>query len=225
MKVADNLVHIEEKIANACQNSGRKRDEITLIAVTKYVTIERAQEALDAGIIDLGENRDEGLLNKYEVLQDKPNWHYIGSLQTRKVKNVIDKVAFIHSLDRISLAEEIQKRATKPIKCLVQVNVSGEESKHGIEPSHVLDFIKELADFDKVIVAGLMTMAPLTNDEQVLHKCFRDLKELQKEIQQFKFVHAPCTELSMGMSNDFEVAIEEGATMIRIGTALVGEES
>ena len=129
MKVADNLVHIEEKIANACQNSGRKRDEITLIAVTKYVTIERAQEALDAGIIDLGENRDEGLLNKYEVLQDKPNWHYIGSLQTRKVKNVIDKVAFIHSLDRISLAEEIQKRATKPIKCLVQVNVSGEESK------------------------------------------------------------------------------------------------
>ncbi len=225
MKVADNLVRIEEQIEKACQNSGRKRDEITLIAVTKYVSIERAKEALDAGIVNLGENRDEGLLNKYEVLKDQPKWHYIGSLQTRKVKNIIDKVVYIHSMDRISLAEEIQKRAHAQIKCLVQVNVSGEESKHGIEPSHLLEFIKELADYDKVIVAGLMTMAPLTNDEQILRKCFRDLKELQNEIQQFKFVHAPCTELSMGMSNDFEIAIEEGATMIRIGTALVGEES
>ena len=225
MKVADNLVRIEEQIEKACQNSGRKRDEITLIAVTKYVSIERAKEALDAGIVNLGENRDEGLLNKYEVLKDQPKWHYIGSLQTRKVKNIIDKVVYIHSMDRISLAEEIQKRAYAQIKCLVQVNVSGEESKHGIEPSHLLEFIKELADYDKVIVAGLMTMAPLTNDEQILRKCFRDLKELQNEIQQFKFVHAPCTELSMGMSNDFEIAIEEGATMIRIGTALVGEES
>ena len=225
MKVADNLVRIEEKIEQACQNSGRNREEITLIAVTKYVSIDRAKEALDAGIVNLGENRDEGLLNKYEVLQDQPTWHYIGSLQTRKVKNIIDKVAYIHSLDRISLAEEIQKRAMEPIKCLVQVNVSGEESKHGIEPSQLLEFIKKLADYDKVVVAGLMTMAPLTDDEQVLRKCFRDLKELQMEIQQSKFVHAPCTELSMGMSNDFGIAIEEGATMIRIGTALVGEES
>lgn len=225
MKVADNLVRIEEQIAKACQNSGRKRDDITLIAVTKYVSIERAMEALDAGITNLGENRDEGLLNKYEVLGDKPKWHYIGTLQTRKVKNIIDKVAYIHSLDRVSLAEEIQKRALQPIKCLVQVNVSGEESKHGVEPSHLLDFIKELANYDKVIIAGLMTMAPFTDDEQVLRKCFRDLKELQKEIQQFQFDHAPCTELSMGMSNDFEIAIEEGSTMIRIGTALVGEES
>lgn len=225
MKVAENLIHIEEQIKLACENSGRKREEITLIAVTKYVTIERAKEALEAGIINLGENRDEGLLNKYEVLQDQPKWHYIGSLQTRKVKNIIDKVAYIHSLDRVSLAEEIQKRAIEPIKCLVQVNVSGEESKHGIESSHLIQFIKELADYDKVVVVGLMTMAPLTYDEQVLRKCFRDLKELQKEIQQYKFVHAPCTELSMGMSNDFVIAIEEGATMIRIGTALVGEES
>ncbi len=225
MKVADNVVHIEEQIGQACQNSGRKRNEIMLIAVTKYVTIERAKEALDAGIMNLGENRDEGLLNKYEVLGDRPNWHYIGSLQTRKVKNIIDKVAYIHSMDRISLAEEIQKRANKPVKCLVQVNVSGEESKHGIGPSELLQFVQELANFDKIIVAGLMTMAPLTDNEQVLRKCFRDLKELQNEIQQNAFIHAPCTELSMGMSNDFTIAIEEGATMIRIGTALVGEES
>jgi pyridoxal phosphate enzyme (YggS family) len=225
VKVAENVVRIEEQIVQACQNSGRKRDEIMLIAVTKYVTIERAKEALDAGIMNLGENRDEGFLNKYEVLGDRPNWHYIGSLQTRKVKNIIDKVAYIHSLDRISLAEEIQKRANKPVKCLVQVNVSGEESKHGIEPSELLHFVQELANFDKIIVAGLMTMAPLTDNEQVLRKCFRDLKELQNEIQQNAFVHAPCMELSMGMSNDFGIAIEEGATMIRIGTALVGEES
>jgi PLP dependent protein len=225
VKVADNLVRIEEQIGQACQTSGRKRDEITLIAVTKYVTIERAKEALDAGILNLGENRDEGILHKYEVLGDQPNWHYIGSLQTRKVKNIIDKVAYIHSLDRISLAAEIQKRANRPINCLVQVNVSGEESKHGIEPSELIEFVKELAQFDKIIVAGLMTMAPLTDDEQVLRKCFGNLKELQNEIQQYEFVHAPCTELSMGMSNDFTIAIEEGATMIRIGTALVGEES
>ncbi|MED3691521.1 YggS family pyridoxal phosphate-dependent enzyme [Peribacillus butanolivorans] len=224
MKVVDNLKNIEEKINKACEISGRNRDEIKLIAVTKYVSIERAKEALEAGIFDLGENRDEGLLNKYEVLKDEPNWHYIGSMQTRKVKNVIDKISYIHSLDRISLAEEIQKRANEPINCLVQVNVSGEESKHGIDPEEALDFINGLSTLDKVNVAGLMTMAPLTDDEQLLRRCFRKLKGLQVEIQKTGLRHAPCTELSMGMSNDFTIAIEEGATMIRIGTALVGEE-
>ncbi|MCK1992556.1 YggS family pyridoxal phosphate-dependent enzyme [Peribacillus muralis] len=223
MKVVENLKNIEEKINIACENSGRRREDIKLIAVTKYVSVERAKEALEAGISDLGENRDEGLLNKYEVLKDKPNWHYIGSLQTRKVKNVIDKVTYIHSLDRVSLAEEIQKRANEPINCLVQVNVSGEESKHGLDPEAAMSFIKALGDFDKVKVAGLMTMAPLTDDEQVLRQCFRKLKNLQLKIQDAGFTHSPCTELSMGMSNDFMIAIEEGATMIRIGTALVGE--
>lgn len=224
MKVAENLKNIEEKINRACANSGRNRDDIKLIGVTKYVSIERAKEALEAGVIHLGENRDEGLLNKYKVLKDEPNWHYIGSLQTRKVKNVIDKIAYIHSLDRVSLAEEIQKRSKEPINCLVQVNVSGEESKHGLDPESTLEFVKELSAFDKVKVTGLMTMAPLTDDEQILRGCFRKLKNLQMEIQQAGLNHAPCTELSMGMSNDFMIAIEEGATMIRIGTALVGEE-
>ncbi|WHY58154.1 YggS family pyridoxal phosphate-dependent enzyme [Peribacillus simplex] len=223
MKVVDNLKNIEEKINRACENSGRDREGIKLIAVTKYVSVERANEALEAGILDLGENRDEGLLTKYEVLKDKPNWHYIGSMQTRKVKNVIDKISYIHSLDRISLAEEIQKRANEPINCLVQVNVSGEESKHGLGPEETMDFIKGLSKFDKVNVAGLMTMAPLTDDEQVLRECFRKLKGIQVEVQNLGLEHAPCTELSMGMSNDFMIAIEEGATMIRIGTALVGE--
>ncbi|MEB2631094.1 YggS family pyridoxal phosphate-dependent enzyme [Peribacillus frigoritolerans] len=223
MKVVDNLKNIEEKINIACENSGRDREAIKLIAVTKYVSVERANEALEAGILDLGENRDEGLLAKYEVLKDKPNWHYIGSMQTRKVKNVIDKISYIHSLDRISLAEEIQKRANEPINCLVQVNVSGEESKHGLNPEATIDFIKGLSAFDKVNVAGLMTMAPLTDDERILRECFRKLKGIQVEVQALELQHAPCTELSMGMSNDFMIAIEEGATMIRIGTALVGE--
>lgn len=225
MKVTENLQHIEENILQACQRSGRNRKEVKVIAVTKYVSIERASEALKAGIFDLGENRDEGLLAKFEVLKDKPVWHYIGSLQTRKVRNIIDKVTYIHSLDRLSLAEEIQKRALAPVNCLVQVNVSGEESKHGLAPEAVLDFVRKAAALDKVTIAGLMTMAPFTDDENIIRNCFKKLKNLQAVIQQAKIDGAPCLELSMGMSNDYEIAIEEGATMIRIGTALVGEDS
>lgn len=225
MRVADNKTIIDDKINAACQKSGRNRNEITIVAVTKYVTVERANEALEAGLHHLGENRDEGLLNKYAVLGDKPIWHYIGSLQTRKVKNIIDKVEYIHSLDRISLAEEIEKRATKPIKCLVQVNVSGEESKHGLTPLETISFIRNLETFSNIQIAGLMTMAPLTEDENELRACFKKLKELQNEVQAANMTHAPCKELSMGMSNDYTIAIEEGATMIRIGTALVGGES
>jgi PLP dependent protein len=222
MKVAENLIHISKQIRNACHRVNRTPDEVKLIAVTKYVSIDRANEALEAGIINLGENRDDGLFKKWEVLGDKPIWHFIGSLQTRKVKNIIDKVEYIHSLDRISLAEEINKRAVKKMKCLVQVNVSQEESKHGLVPLDVLDFIKDLRAYENISIEGLMTMAPLTDDEEQLRTCFRKLKELRDQIKNCNFDYAPCTELSMGMSNDFEIAIEEGATMIRIGTALVG---
>ncbi len=224
MKVADNLVAIEEKILAACEKSNRNPEEIKIIAVTKYVSLERAQEAVNAGIIHLGENREEGLIPKWEVLGDKPIWHFIGSLQTRKVKNIIDKVDYIHSLDRKSLAQEINKRAAEKVKCLVQVNVSGEESKHGLKPEEVQAFIIELQDLQNIEIVGLMTMAPLTDDEQLLHQCFRKLKDLQINIQQLKLSNAPCHELSMGMSNDYAIAIAEGATMIRIGTALVGEK-
>lgn len=227
MKVIDNLASIQDKITETCSKCGRDPKEITIIAVTKYVSVERAKEALEAGILHLGENRDDGLLHKYEVLGDRPIWHFIGSLQTRKVKNIIDKVDYIHSLDRLSLAKEIQKRADKPIKCFLQVNVSGEESKHGLAPDELIPFVKELheANYDKIIVQGLMTMAPFTKDEEVLRSCFKGLKKLQGHIQDLGFSNMPCSELSMGMSNDYPIAIEEGATMIRIGTALVGEES
>lgn len=221
--VESNLQIITEKIAKACEKVGRDPEEVTIIAVTKYVTIERAQEALKSGIIHLGENRDQELLKKYEVLGNQPIWHFIGTLQTRKVKKIIDKVDYIHSLDRLSLAEEIHKRANRKIPCFVQVNVSGEESKHGLPPEEVLPFIQQLAMYSNIEIVGLMTMAPYIKDEQILRNCFRSLKQLQDEIQNLKLPYAPCTELSMGMSNDYEIAVEEGATFVRIGTSLVGE--
>ncbi|MEH7122941.1 YggS family pyridoxal phosphate-dependent enzyme [Bacillus sp. JJ1532] len=224
MKVIENLKKIQMKIKNACERSNRNIEDIKIIAVTKYVSTERALEALDAGVIHLGENRDDGLLEKWEVIKDKPVWHFIGALQTRKVKNIIGIVDYIHSLDRLSLAQEINKRANKQIKCFIQVNVSGEESKQGIHPEEVKKFIEELSQYPNILVCGLMTMAPLTSDEQLLRSCFQKLKKLQIDIQQMELDYAPCHELSMGMSNDFEIAIEEGATMVRIGTALVGNE-
>lgn len=224
MLVKDNLAGITREIDAACKRVNRSADEITLIAVTKYVTIERAKEAVEAGINNLGENREEGLLAKYEAFQEQPTWHFIGSLQTRKVKGIINHVDYIHSLDRLSLAKEIHKRATKVIKCFIQVNVSGEASKHGLNPNEVLDFIKQLEEYENIQVVGLMTMAPLMEDKEILRSCFKELKNLQTKVQELALSFAPCTELSMGMSNDYGIAIEEGATMIRIGTALVGNE-
>lgn len=223
MKVSSKLEIIKQEIHDACIKSNRNPHEINLIAVTKYVSTVRAIEAIEAGITNLGENRDDGLLEKWKVLGDRPTWHYIGSLQTRKVKNIIDIVDYIHSLDRVSLAEEINKRAKKPVKCFVQVNVSGEKTKHGISPDEVLTFIEQLKEFPQLIIEGLMTMAPNTDDENIIRHCFQVLKSLQNQVSEKEWKHAPCHELSMGMSNDFKIAIEEGATMVRIGTALVGE--
>jgi PLP dependent protein len=223
MSVKENLQIIEQNIKEACERSNRNKEEVQIIAVTKYVSNERTQEALEAGIIHLGENRDDGFLKKWEQFQDKPTWHFIGTLQSRKVKNIIDKVDYIHSLDRLSLAKEIQKRASKPIKCFVQVNVSGEESKHGIRPDELIPFIEQLASFDRIVVVGLMMMAPFTDDETLIRRCFQQLKTLQLKVQALNKKYAPCTELSMGMSNDYIIAVEEGATFVRIGSSLVGE--
>ena len=195
---------------------------VNIIAVTKQVDVARTEEAIEAGLIHLGENRPEGLEMKLQAIQSDVNWHYIGSLQTRKVKQVINEIDYLHSLDRLSLAEEIEKRATKPVKCFVQANVSGEESKHGLTKAQTLEFVKQLEQFSKIEVVGLMTMAPLTEDEAVIRQVFRELKQLQQEVVQLNIANVPCTELSMGMSNDYEIAVEEGATFVRIGTALVG---
>ncbi|MFX3622631.1 MAG: YggS family pyridoxal phosphate-dependent enzyme [Ectobacillus sp.] len=224
MTVYDNLTYVKQQIEEACKKTNRSPGEITIVAVTKTVGIEKAKEVLNAGIVHLGENRKEGLLPKYEAFGDKVHWHFIGSLQTRKVKDVIDKIDYLHSLDRLSLAEEIQKRATKPVRCFVQVKTSHEETKHGLEPDEVLSFITSLEKYDKIRIIGLMTMAPYSQDDAEIRRCFRALRKLKDEIQALHFVHAPCTELSMGMSNDYAIAIEEGATYIRLGTILVGNE-
>ncbi|HDX9576570.1 YggS family pyridoxal phosphate-dependent enzyme [Bacillus cytotoxicus] len=224
MIVQGNLAYIQQEVERACQRVNRSLDEITLVAVTKTVGIEKTNEVLQTGLIHLGENRNEGFLQKHEYFGNKATWHFIGSLQTRKVKEIVNEIDYLHSLDRLSLAAEIQKRRAKPIRCFVQVKTSAEESKQGLDIEKTIEFIYNLQQFDKIEVVGLMTMAPYTDDEMKIRSCFQMLRKLQKQVQDLNLSYAPCTELSMGMSNDYTIAIEEGATFIRLGTILLGKE-
>ncbi|MFC7061287.1 YggS family pyridoxal phosphate-dependent enzyme [Halobacillus seohaensis] len=222
MTVANKLAEMKQIIQKACDKFDRNPNDITIIGVTKYVSIDRAKEAVEAGISNLGENRNEQFFEKYESIGDKATWHFIGSLQSRKVKDVINKVDYIHSLDRKSLAKEINKRSETITPCFVQVNVSGEESKQGLDPEDVEGFIESLQNYEKVQVVGLMTMAPLVENEEELRAIFRKLRAIRDIVRDKHLPHAPCESLSMGMSNDYRIAIEEGATHIRVGTSLVG---
>ena len=224
-QVGQRLATIQNQIDAACKTSNRNPEDITLIAVTKQVSSTKAKELMDIGIKDLGENRLEGLLDKQESIKDPVNWHFIGNLQTRKVKELVDTIDCLHSLDRLSLAKEVNKRATKPLDCFVQVNVSGEESKSGITPGEAEAFFEKLADYENIRIIGLMTMAPHDGEESVIRSVFKSLREVRDHIAAKQLPYAPCTQLSMGMSNDFTIAIEEGANHIRIGTALAGSES
>jgi len=223
MNVRENFEIITREIAETCEKVGRNTDEVNLIAVTKYVTDARVDEAIEAGITDFAENRPQNYVERKNNYSNK-TWHLIGSLQTRKVRDVINEVDYFHALDRDSLAKEIEKRADKEVKCFVQVNVSGEESKHGLTSEEAIDFIKSLEHYSKIKVVGLMTMAPFVEDEEILRNCFRRLRQLRDEVKGLNLAYAPCEFLSMGMSNDYKIAIEEGATHIRVGTALVGCE-
>ena len=220
--VKENLVDIESQIRNSTKESSFETSP-QVIVVTKYVTIDRAIEAYQAGLRNFGENRIEGFIEKKKQLPDVAIMHFIGSLQTRKVKEVIDDIDYLHALDRLKLAKEIEKRANHKVKCFVQVNVSGEESKHGMSPEEVIPFIKEMENFEHIEIVGLMTMAPLTEDKEKLRQYFKQLRLLKDKVQSLNLSYAPCTELSMGMSNDFNEAIIEGASYVRIGTKLVGE--
>lgn len=224
--VKENLDMVREKIKNTCNVSNRKIDEVTLLAVTKTVDVDKVLEAIENGVKDVGENKPQELARKYEVIGDKVNWHLIGSLQTNKVKYIIDKVYMIHSLDRIALCEEIQKRAEKidkTINCLVQINISKEESKHGIYKEDAIDFIKEVANnYNNIKIKGLMTMAPFTENKDEVRKVFRGLKELAVEIDKLNINNVSMEYLSMGMSNDYEIAIEEGSNIVRVGTSIFG---
>lgn len=224
--IKENLDMVREKIKNSCNVSNRKIDEVTLLAVTKTVDVDKVLEAIENGVKDVGENKPQELARKYEVIGDKVNWHLIGSLQTNKVKYIIDKVYMIHSLDRIALCEEIQKRAEKidkTINCLVQINISKEESKHGIYKEDAIDFIKEVANnYNNIKIKGLMTMAPFTENKDEVRKVFRGLKELAVEIDKLNINNVSMEYLSMGMSNDYEIAIEEGSNIVRVGTSIFG---
>lgn len=227
--IRENIENIRKRIADAAQRVGRDTDDVKLISVTKTVDIDKVEEAIEAGSLDAGENKPQELARKYDVLGNKIRWHQIGSLQTNKVKYIIDKVCMIHSLDREGLAEEIDKRASKidrVIDCLVQVNISGEESKHGMAREEVEPFIRLVSEkYPNIKIKGLMTMAPFDAERDEIRKVFRNLKELSKEINNMNIENVDMTELSMGMTNDFEIAIEEGATMVRVGTAIFGKRN
>lgn len=215
-----NIAEIRSNISDACLQANRSPESVTLISVTKSVEADLAAEIVNIGIKHLAENRVDKLLAKQAALNDETiKWHLIGNLQRRKVKQIINQIDYFHALDSMRLAEEIQKRAEHTIKCFVEVNVSEEATKHGIKLSDVVPFINTLAGFDKIQIVGLMTMAPFEANEQEIRGYFRQLKQKQEEIAQLGLTYAPCSELSMGMSQDYELAILEGATFVRVGRA------
>lgn len=221
--IKDNVKRVLDNIAEAAVASGRKPEDVTLVAVTKTVTDKEAQEVMDAGVVTLGENRVQSLLDKYEVLGDNPTWHLIGHLQTNKVKYIADKVSLIHSVESLKLAEEINRKfseAKRTAEILVQVNVSGEESKFGVTPFDTFDLIEEISKLENVKVKGLMTMAPLSATPDECKKYFYELKKLSCDIADKKYQNVDMQHLSMGMSGDYKEAISEGATIVRVGSAL-----
>ncbi|WP_135546894.1 YggS family pyridoxal phosphate-dependent enzyme [Paenibacillus cymbidii] len=226
MSIKDRLLEVNRRIEAACQRAGRRPEEVNLVAVTKYVEIGTAREAFDSGLRHLGENRWQDAKLKWETIGDAV-WHFIGHLQTNKVKDVIGKFPYIHSLDRDSLADEMNRKAVALGICVnafVQVNVSGEESKYGLPPDELFRFAERLADKPGIRVVGLMTMAPHEAQAEATRPVFRELRRLRDELNARNILPYIASELSMGMSNDFEVAVEEGATWIRLGSVLVGHQ-
>lgn len=220
MNLKKNTELVFQQIADASQEANRALDAVSVIAVTKYVDIQTAEALLPLGVRHIGENRVDKFLEKYQALKDYPvTWHLIGTLQRRKVKEVIPYVDYFHALDSLKLAQEIQKRRDQVIKCFLQVNISGEESKHGFSKEELLELLPELAKLDQIEYVGLMTMAPFEADSEKLKEIFKETQALQAEIREKQIPNMPMTELSMGMSRDFKEAIEFGSTFVRIGTA------
>lgn len=220
MSISDNVNEIVNHVDAAVAASTYSHKKTEIIAVTKYVDADVARNVFDSGqITHIAENRVDLFLDKQEKLADLDlTWHLIGNLQRRKVKDVINKVDYFHALDNVKLAAEIDKRAEHIIKCFLEINVSGEESKHGFANSELDNVLAELVKFDKVEIVGLMTMAPFDANDNQLDEIFGQLKKLQVEIAAKNLKNVPCTELSMGMSRDYQKAIEHGATFVRIGS-------
>lgn len=224
----DNLKNVKENISNACKRAGRKTDEITLIAVSKTKPVEMIQEIIDEGIIDFGENKVQELVNKYELINKKVNWHLIGHLQRNKVKYIIDKVCLIHSVDSYRLAEQINEEAAKKNKImniLIEVNVADENTKFGVKYEETKQLVKDISKLQYIKVKGLMTVAPfvINPEENRIH--FQNLRKLFIDIKSENIDNIDMDILSMGMTNDYEIAIEEGATIVRVGTGIFGERN
>ncbi len=223
-----NYVQVLHNIKNACDKAGRNKEDVTLIAVSKTKPVEMLQEVYDAGCRDFGENKVQEIMDKYDKLPSDVRWHMIGHLQTNKVKYIVDKVYMIHSVDSMKLAKEISKEALKKnvtVKILLEVNVAKEESKFGMMSEEVKNFYKEVIDLPGLEVCGLMTIAPYVENAEENRQYFVNLKQLVVDIADEKTDNKSIGELSMGMTGDYEVAVEEGATYVRVGTGIFGERN
>ena len=219
MNLVENADLVRQQVETA-RNKANRQDQVNVIAVTKYVDVATTEALVKTGIQHIGENRVDKFLEKYQALKEYDlTWHLIGSLQRRKVKDVINLVDYFHALDSVKLAQEIQKRAEHPIKCFLQVNISGEESKHGFSVDELDTVLADIAQLDKIEIVGLMTMAPFEASQEELQDIFSKTHQLQKQLEKKQLKNMPFSELSMGMSRDFEVAIANGATYVRIGTS------
>lgn len=227
IQVEANLKYIRNKINKACEKAGRNPDEVKLLLATKTVTPKNINRAITTGETLIGESRAQELQEKYEEINhEQADVHFIGHLQTNKVNQVLRYTSFIHSVDRMRLANRLHRRLTnegRKINILVQVNTSYEDSKFGVAPEEVLPFIEQLSKLDTLHIKGLMTIGKLTSEPDEARKCFRLLKTIQQQIQEQNIPGVEMDILSMGMSDDFEIAIEEGSTMVRVGTAIFGE--
>lgn len=226
--VTENLKKVEERIQAACLRSGRKREDVTLIAVSKTKPVELLREAYDSGIRYFGENKVQELCAKYEEMPSDIHWQMIGHLQRNKVRQVVGKAELIHSVDSFRLAEAIDKEAGKQgitARILLEVNMAKEDTKFGLMPEEVLDFTKEIVRFQNIRVEGLMTIAPFVADPEENRIHFANLRKLSVDIRKEKVNNVNMSILSMGMTNDYEIAIEEGATMVRVGTGIFGERN
>lgn len=225
--IVNNLNTIYKRIAYACKKVNRTPDEVRLLLATKTVNIEKIRFAIEQGVPLIGENKVQELKQKANAIVDlQSEIHFIGHLQSNKIKDVIKWANCIQSIDRLSLAEKLHKRLTlenKTIDVYIQVNTSFEESKFGAKPQDTIALVEEVAKFNNINIKGLMTIGLLSSESKEIRKCFHLLKQLQNEINSLQIPNVRIDELSMGMSNDLEIAIEEGATIVRVGTAIFGE--
>ena len=223
--IKDNVAEVEANIQKACKRAGRSREDVTLIAVSKTKPVSDIYEVMETGIIDYGENKVQEICDKIEVISEPLNWHMIGHLQRNKVKYIVDKVKLIHSVDSLRLAQQISSEAQKKgvdIDILIEVNVAEEASKFGLSTEEVIQMAEDISKLPSVHIRGLMTVAPFTDNPEDNRPYFRNLKQLAVDIARKNIDNVIMNELSMGMTGDYEVAIEEGATMVRVGTGIFG---